>query len=184
MTQEAETETVELAIVSCETCDQLFLVSPRRQACPTCGGPAGLVFFEFLGAPDGLHLKDGTLAAIAPASPPPEAVSSAVEPVEATPAPAEATEEEGKPDVMEVLLSAIDAFLGGADYVEEDILSYLVMPMGAEPEEAATVVGRLVAVRDALRSLTSPEPSEGESVEPPERAQAPEGLDAQPPESI
>lgn len=48
MTQEAtETGTISLEIVSCKDCDQLFLLSPRRQTCPTCGGDAGMTFFQF-----------------------------------------------------------------------------------------------------------------------------------------
>src|SRR4030042_1317673 len=57
MTQPPEPDTIDLAIVSCEACDQLFLFSPRRGTCPTCGGAPGLYFFEFVAGPAGLSLK-------------------------------------------------------------------------------------------------------------------------------
>ncbi len=153
MTQATEAETIDLAIVSCETCDQLFLCSPRRESCPTCGGPVGLRFFEFQGDASGLHLKDGTLAALAaaPAAPPAEAPPT--EPA----APAEGEEEgwqEPSPAgaTMEAFgVGVVDFLAGGA--IDESNLREVLLDMGAEPEDAAAAVGRLVAVRDLLRSL-------------------------------
>ncbi len=58
MTQAPEVETMQLQIVSCETCDGIFLVSPRRQTCPTCGGPAGVEFFTFDVGPAGVTLLE------------------------------------------------------------------------------------------------------------------------------
>ena len=74
MTQEAPPETIDLAIVSCEACDQLFLESPRRGSCPTCGGAAALIFFQFEGGPDGLHLLAHPELAALPDDAPAEAL--------------------------------------------------------------------------------------------------------------
>lgn len=81
MTQPAA-EIVELAIAACSTCDMLFLVSPRRGSCPTCGGEPGLVFFEFVGDQAGLHLKPAESADLPPAAaaPPFGALEAAAEP--------------------------------------------------------------------------------------------------------
>ncbi len=194
MTQATEPETIDLAIVSCETCDQLFLCSPRRESCPTCGGGVGLRFFEFQGDASGLHLKDGTLAALAaaPVAPPAEA------PPAAPAAPAE-REDRTPPSTLGDLPSSdvfplvLESYLRGGEATEDD-LRKLLGDLGAEPEDAAAAVGRLVAVRDLLRDLAAagvepaasvdvqaapaespppaPEPAEGESPAAPEPDQA------------
>lgn len=68
MTQAPPAETMSLRIVSCETCDQLFLVSPRRETCPGCGGGPGLEFFSFEASPEGVQLvsslTDADVAAV------------------------------------------------------------------------------------------------------------------------
>lgn len=172
MTQAPEEETVELAIVACETCDQLFLCSPRRESCPTCGGPAGLRFFEFLGDASGVHLRDGTLAALAaePAAPPAEAPAAGLA------APVPAAEEEpmmigpvkGKVPIAGAMFGG---FLAGED-VDVDCVKDWLLELGAEPEDAATAVGRLVAVRDLIRDLVAadaePEVAVDVEVEPAE----------------
>jgi hypothetical protein len=183
MTQETEAEIVELAIASCQTCDQLFLISPRRETCPGCGGPPGLVFFEFVGDRAGVHLKDGTLAALAPVPAAVVAVSSPVEPVEAAPVERTPGVEGEAPGSVDILLEGIRGFLGGASELGPDIKQWLVVRLGADPEEAATAIGRLVAVRDLIAGLTPP-PSDADLVqEPPEPAQAPEGPQSEPSES-
>ena len=59
MTQEAETVAVDLDIVSCQTCDAVFIASERRQSCAICGGEATGPYFRFVLDAAGLHLKDG-----------------------------------------------------------------------------------------------------------------------------
>jgi len=202
MTQAIEAETVELAIVSCETCDQLFLCSARRDSCPTCGGPAGLRFFEFLGDASGLHLKDGTLAALdaAPVAAPEEGPVVAL----AAPAEGEAAGEgdEGDQDEHTSFRVALWAFIDRSPGVSEDYLRRALADMGAEPEDATTAVGRLAAVRDLLQDLEAaglesevsvgvlgapvegaelvPEPAVGEPPAAPQPAQAEEEQESEP----
>lgn len=61
MTQETETVAMELNIVSCQTCDALFIESERRQTCPSCGGPPVGPYFQFVLDDSGLHRKDGAV---------------------------------------------------------------------------------------------------------------------------
>jgi len=155
MAQEAETVAMELNIVSCQTCDALFIESERRQTCPSCGGPPVGPYFQFVLDGAGLHLKDGAAPAAAPAPPAEELAPEPEAPAaEASAAEAEAPAEEELED-MDVLLEAVKGYLGGADALEVDVREWLEVQLGAEPEAAATAVGRLAAVRDLLRELAA-----------------------------
>ena len=184
MTQVTEVETVELTIVSCETCDQLFVCSPRRDSCPTCGGPAGLRFFEFLGDASGLHLQDGTLGALAAAPVAAPAEASLVAPAPEAPAAEEAATEELEPNSFKDLGAECGAFVGSSEVVSEEELRGRFSDLGAEPEDAVTAVGRLVAVRDLLRDLEAPEAGAGELPAVPEPTQAEGDQDSEPSEGV
>lgn len=155
MAQEAETVAMELNIVSCQTCDTLFIESERRQTCPACGGlPVG-PYLQFVLDDGGLHLKDGAAPAAAPAAPAEE-----LAPEPEIPAAVAVEEEEGEEEprpadaIMEAFgVGVVDFLAGGA--IDEGNLREVLSDMGAEPEAAAIAVGRLAAVRDLLRELAA-----------------------------
>lgn len=153
MTQATEVETMELSIVSCETCDQLFLLSPRRQTCPGCGGSAGLTFFEFVGDASGLHLKNGVDPAPLAAAPVDQRDPDGI-PREDGAEPAEESPPVGQDTAADTLRFAVDVglFLKGED-ITEDKLQGQLLDLGADPESATTAVGRLTAVRNLVREL-------------------------------
>ncbi len=136
MTQEAATESIELAIVACETCDQIFLSSPRRQTCPVCGGGAGLTFFEFTGSADGVTLKGAPI--LTPPAPP--------SPASSLPAGEGAPDAEG--EVYADLLSLPDP----------EMLRRVLEDYGAEAEDIAAAVGRLQAIHALFDQLASEGP--------------------------
>jgi len=206
MTQDAETVAMDLNIVSCQTCDALFIESERRQTCPSCGGlPVG-PYFQFVLDGSGLHQKDGAAPAAA-GSP------LAEEPAPEPEAPAaEAPVEEEEPimigpvaDKVPVAGAMLAGFLTGEVEEVEYVREWLV-ELGAEPEAVAAAVGRLVAVRDLLRELVAagveaqvevaveetpapapppaPPPAEGEPPAAPEPEPAGGGEESQPPEAV
>lgn len=154
MTQAPEAEAIDLAIVACETCDQLFLESPRRASCPGCGGPAGLRFFQFVGDADGLHLKDGVLPTPSVGAPLAAPLPVAAEPEPAPAGPPLATPEEEEAATPGVSFGHLaGAFIDGAGAWTGNLQDALVL-CGVDPEAAATAVGRLTAVRDLIASLS------------------------------
>lgn len=181
MTQDTAVETIELAIVACETCDQLFLLSPRRQTCPGCGGGAGLVFFEFEGQPDGLRLKGAPLLERIP-SPTPAEASANGDVTAGPPVPAEAgaADELLAVDFRVLVFDRMIAVVDGVDGAGE-ILGAQLAELGADPEQIAAAVGRLEAVRDLVADLLGAgaeppaEPAEASPLTPPDPAEpAPE----------
>ncbi len=176
MTQEAETAAMDLNIVSCQTCDALFIESERRQTCPRCGGPAVGPYFEFVLDGGGLPLKDGAAPAVVPAPPGEEPAPEPEAPAPEAPA-AEAEPVSGLETLTtgEVFPVAVASFLESGAGTEEDLRGMLA-DLGAEPEAAAIAVGRLTAVRNLLRELAAAGVEEkvvvevegaGEPVEPP-----------------
>ena len=100
MTKEVETAVVELEIVSCQTCDLLFVASERRQTCPVCGGEGTGPYLEYVLDETGLHQKvRGTQDELtaSPAEEPAEAVESSEEPAEAVESPEEPAEAAAEP---------------------------------------------------------------------------------------
>ncbi len=181
MTQVPAVETMELRIVACTGCDQLFLVSPRRENCPTCGSGDVVEFFTFDAGPEGVQLRGG-LAVEALAPRPPESASSNGIPsgdlatVDRVPAADE--------EPVATFAASVALFLEGerADLpVELDELREQLLALGADPEAATTAVGRLEAVRNLLAELTraaepetvSPAPA-GEPDDVPETPTTPE----------
>jgi len=153
MTQATEVETMELSIVSCETCDQLFLLSPRRQTCPGCGGSAGLTFFEFVGDASGLHLKNGVDPAPPSAAPVDQRDPAGIphDDVANGDSDGPAVSTSGQPDTLAFAVD-VGLFLRGED-ITEDKLAGELLDLGADPESATTAVGRLTAVRNLVREL-------------------------------
>ena len=157
MTQEAPPELIDLALVSCEACDQLFLHSPRRQTCPTCGGAAGFYFFEFQLGPDGLSLLPRSQVEPATPQAPAEAPTTAEPPPE--PEPVLAVQElAGELSLLAVARSRAAMYLEGEDVEETDLLNSIVAT-GATGEEASAAVGRLIAVRELFERLEPEEPT-------------------------
>ena len=206
MTQEPETVAMDLNIVSCQTCDAVFVESERRQTCPSCGGEPVGPYFRFVLDADGLHRKDGAAPAAA-GSPPAEETAPAAE----TPAAEAAVEEEapagGLGDQSPAAMFPLTAmsYLRGGEGTEDD-LRMMLADLGAEPEAAAAAVGRLVAVRDLLQELAAagveaqvkvaveetpapapppaPPPAEEETPAAPEPPPAGEGQESEPPASV
>lgn len=150
---EEPTWPVTFQVAACSVCDALFLMSGRRETSPCHGSDPILVVCTLsvdkeghvtgewgVGAPIGV--LDITAQPEAPAAPP-------------EPAPAEEALEfprEETVPVIEVLRVVIQAFLDG-DPVVEDQLAGVFEDAGAEPEAAATAVGRLQAVRELIQEL-------------------------------
>ncbi len=154
MTQAPEAEPIQLAIVACETCDQLFLESPRRQTCPGCGGAAGLRFFEYVADQAGLHLRNGVAPAIpepAPAEPPP------AEPPPTDPAP-DASDEVRRVTTVTIdqqeLLAMIASLVLSGDHPDAEEFREELLSRGVEPDDVAAAVGRLQAVALLIASVT------------------------------
>ena len=128
MTQLAEPTTMELQIVSCETCDQLFLVSPRRETCPACGGPPGLEFFSFEASRDGVRLLGGIAAA------PADVTNLAQDPVDVL-----HTDTVDQEETPETLPFHAECPMCGADLdvsVTPDAITVAVSPLpGPEPDD-------------------------------------------------
>jgi hypothetical protein len=160
MTQAPAVETMELRIVACEGCDQLFLVSPRRGTCPTCGGGPGVEFFTFDAGPEGVQLRGG-LAVEASAPPPPEPASpNGIPSADLAPVDQDAGDVDPQLLRLEELLPKVLIYLDGAPDLEPNELRECLLGMGADPEAATTAVGRLEAVRNLLAELTRPAEAE------------------------
>ncbi len=155
MTQETEEAPLELALVSCQTCDLAFIGSDRRQTCPVCGGEAAGPYFQWTLEGDGLRLRDGAAPAAAGATPPAPGAEPPAEEAEAAPAEAEAAITAAEGGYAAIGFSAAaGAFLYGGAQTEEELHEQL-MELGAEREAATTAVGRLVAVRELIAELAA-----------------------------
>lgn len=175
MTQEVETAVVELDLVSCQTCDLMFVASERRQTCPVCGGEATGPYLEYVLDESGLHMKNGSAAL--PAGRQAEDVPGrertgpvTAEEMAEGPAPTPFTE----PPAFPVLGIYMAEYISGADVSEEDLREKLETA-GAKPRVARVTVQRLTAVRDTLRELASPAgEAQAEAEAEPAPAEAPE----------
>lgn len=150
MTQAPPAETLTLRIVACETCDQLFLVSPRRETCPGCGGGPGVEFFTFEASPEGVQLVGFLTDA------PPELA-------EIEPPPAPAPEPGPEPAGASVWLTRDEGIQGlvGLGYTVEEAQGRL--PFNAScpscgADLLVSVTDSTVAVR--VRSRPGPEPDD------------------------
>jgi len=153
MTLEAETVAMDLNIVSCQTCDALFIESERRQTCPSCGGPPVGPYFQFVLDGAGLRLKDGAAPAAAPAPPAEEPAPEPEAPAPEAPAEEAAPPAEEETNWQEVFAEGIATYLQGGGITEDDLRTVLENQLGAEPEAAKTAVGRIMAVRVLLCQL-------------------------------
>ena len=151
----------------CSTCRLLFLVSEDRQTSPCCGADP-LVALATLTLGPGAEVTGAWGLGLegAPAEETEEPAPAAA-PLEEPPAE---EGEEGAPaeevDNMGVLLEGITGYLSDAGVTGDDVHTWL-MRMGADPERAATAVGRLEAVREELRRLApAPEPVSEEPATP------------------
>ena len=177
MTQEAETVAMELNIVSCQTCDAVFIESERRQTCPSCGGPPVGPYFRFVLDGSGLHQKDGVRAPpinreeavqqLKDLSYPEEEAEAMVDKwnedrdaaAEAPAATAPVEEEApagglGDLPPSDVFPLTVASYLRGGEATGDDLRGMLT-DLGAEREAATTAVGRLEAVRDLLQELAA-----------------------------
>src|SRR3990167_9294973 len=138
MVQETEAAPVELDVVSCGTCDTLFISSERRQTCPACGGEGVGPFFEFVATPEGPRLKNGAVA-VARAEAPPAGPAAAAE---APAAEGEAVEADPRGDAavcdpLDVFTPLAVEFLRRGDITQAE-LSQRLQELGADPEAADT----------------------------------------------
>jgi hypothetical protein len=122
------------AIGACLNCRQLFLVTPATPNCILCGRPADLTL------PFGV----------------PEVVASAIGLDIHEPAP-EAVEPLTFEEPLDTgdLFAMISVFLIGVPEGGDELRALLVQS-GADPETAATAVGRLAAVRELIAQLEQP----------------------------
>ena len=123
------------AIGACLECRQLFLVTPDSANCLLCGR-----------RPD-LTLPFAPVQQVA-ATPEPEPVFAPEEPAPPL--------DLGEIEPLDVLLEGISAYLEGAGITGDDVATWFLR-MGADPEAAATAVGRLVAVRALITQLAQPQ---------------------------
>ena len=155
MTQETEEAPLELALVSCQTCDLAFIGSERRQTCPVCGGEAAGPYFQWTLEADGLRLRDGAAPEVPAATPAAPGAEPPVVEAEAPPPAEEAAEEpEGGSPGAVGFASVLGSFLYGGVATEAEVRATL-LELGAEPEAAAIAAGRLVAVRELIAELTA-----------------------------
>jgi hypothetical protein len=158
MTQETEEAPLELALVSCQTCDLVFIGSERRQTCPVCGGEPAGPYFQWTLEAAGLRLRDGA-AAETPAAPPvaPEAEPPAVEAEAPPPVEGEPMVDAPAWSKASVAGAMLAGFLVGERGVEvdADTAKDWLLELGAEPEAATIAVGRLTAVRELIAELTA-----------------------------
>ena len=208
MPEDTKPVTMDLNIVSCQTCDAMFIESERRQSCPGCGGPPVGPYFQFVLDGSGLHPKGRAweplinreqaikdLRDLSFTAEEAEARVTKWEEGDLTPAEAAAEEapaEEEKPagegiqlPPSDVLPLAIESFLRGGEATGSDLRT-LLLDLGAEPEAAAAAVGRLVAVRELLAELAEHRIEAGVEVEAevtPAEAPEPEPAPESPPEA-
>lgn len=155
MTEPPATEVIPLELVACETCDNAFLSSGRRQTCPGCGGAAGLTLSTYEASANGL--RQTTPPGLAdPVAAPPAAPPPAAAPPPPAPEP-QVAEPTDTPDLItpaELFPVAVGSYLDIGFPSPADLTSIL-LDLGADPEVAATATGRLTAVRDLYTALTA-----------------------------
>ena len=149
MTQEVETAVVELDLVSCQTCDLVFVASERRSTCPSCGGEGTGPYLEYVLDETGLHPKNGPVVAAADS-----------EPIIRGPI-------EGKLPTAGAMLAG---FLTGEE-VDADMAKDWLLELGAKPGVAAKTMQRLTAVRDTIAQLTAAAVEEPAEAEEPAQAE-------------
>lgn len=157
MTQEVETAVVELDLVSCQTCDLMFVASERRQTCPVCGGEATGPYLEYVLDEAGLHPKNGAVVAAADS-----------EPIMRGPVA----------DKLPTVGAMLAGFLTGEE-VDPDTAKDWLLELGAKPAVARVTMQRLTAVRDTIATLAAPAEEETEA---PEEEPTTEEAPAQPSE--
>ncbi len=155
MTQEVETAAVELDLVSCQTCDLMFVASERRQTCPVCGGEATGPYLAYVLDETGLHMKNGS--AVLPAGQQaedvrPDTVTGSIEEGQEAEEPPPAAADV---DWVAVFVGGVATYLQGGGITEDDLRTVLENNLGATPRVSRVTVQRLTAVRDTLRELAA-----------------------------
>jgi len=123
------------AIGACLNCRQLFLVTPGTPNCLTCGQPPTLLLPFPTAHPE-----------------PVEAPEEELPPAGASPE----REREETVNSEEPALATSWGYLLDADVTEEEAREAFHLA-GADPETAATAVGRLAAVRELIAQLAQPQ---------------------------
>jgi len=153
MVQEAETSVIELDLVSCGSCDLVFISSERRETCPTCGGEAVGPYLEFVVTPEGPRLKNGAVAvARAASAEEPPGQAGYEESADEALADSEIPSSEGPTDPIDAFTPLATEFLRRGEISEAE-LSEQLQGLGADPETAAATVGRLTAIRETVEWL-------------------------------
>jgi hypothetical protein len=151
--EEAPTGPIEVALATCSSCDNVFLMSGRRETSPCCGADLGVVLATLTIQPD------GEISAFWGFRKPETAVDvegGPAPPAEEPPSPpagnGEEDEEEEEVTEQESVLVACSSYLHDAGVTELELRTAFI-DAGAEREAAASAVGRLNAVRNLLRAL-------------------------------
>jgi len=145
------------AIGACVDCNAIWLVTPRSANCLTCGRPPGFTLpfspaeqvaatpeSEPVFAPEEPPDEEGPM-------PPPSCLPEELLAEEPAPPAQDEEAEEGSD-----LINAIAEYLEGGEPTPEWVLADL-LGLGADPEAAATAVGRLAAVRELIAQLAQPQ---------------------------
>jgi len=123
------------AIGGCLNCGQLFLVTPGTSNCILCGRPPDLTLPFAAARPEPVEEPEEEAVVLEEPAVPPQDEEA----------------EEGSD-----LINAIAEYLEGGEPTPEWVLAAL-LELGADPEAAATAVGRLVAVRELIAQLAQPQ---------------------------
>jgi len=174
MTQQEEAGPVSVQIAVCSVCHALFMLSVDRLTSPCHGAdPLAVLATLTIGSNGQVAGEWGMGSDLAAGEVVEEPAPAAAPPEEP---PAEEEEEEGEEeeiDTLEALLEGIKGYLEGTvefpEYVKGRFLE-----AGAEPEAAATAVGRLYAVRELLQSLEPPREAVPVAPAPPDAESSPE----------
>lgn len=174
MTTEEEVGPVEVEIATCSVCDALFLMSGRRETSPCHGSDPGVILAMLTIFPDGKVIGGWGVIPATPDS----FVEEQPAPVVPEEPPAPEEEEKEQEESEEVtpwvrLRLAASGFLVLANASSRELRDAF-LAAGAEPEIAATSVGRLEAVRDELRRLMVPEDRPPVAPAPSEAEDSPE----------
>jgi len=176
MTNEKQEEAgpVIVQIAVCSVCHALFMLSGDRETSPCCGAdPLAVLATLTLGSDAHVTGEWGMGADVLPTAAE-EEPAPAPAPPEEPPAEEEVVEApEEEVDNVEVFLEGVKGYLSGAGVTGDDLHTWLAR-MGAEPEAAATAVGRLEAVRELLESLEPPREAASVAPAPPEAESSPE----------
>jgi len=167
--EEAGPVTVQIGV--CSVCHALFMLSGDRLTSPCHGADPLVVLATLTLGSNGQVTGEWGMAPTPKYEEAEEEPAPAPAPPDEPPADEEEEEQEGSAETPLDVARSIVALYVGLDLNNADEAREALQAAGAEPEAAATAVGRLYAVRELLQSLeppreavpVAPAPSEAES---------------------